>query len=530
MPIPKWPGWAAAGLAVMTASVLSGQAFSAPAPKSPAELYGPLFTAVQLGHVFTNSQTFADATPKMASAVIMADYVRQKPEGTAALQAFVEAHFTLPPEASLPAAATERLTLREYLKAGWLTLRREPLKPMAGSAALTLPAPYAASGRTDDMSYWDSYFIALGLVETDQHALADGTIDNVASLIERYGRMPGVTRTYALSRSQPPVFALMAGLSSHTDTRAQARTLAALKREHAFWMAGADCASAQGACARVVCMPDGSLLNRYWDDRDTPRDEAYAEDVATASATARPEAQVYRDLRAAAESGWDVSSRWLGNAGALSTIHTTDIVPVDLNSLLWTLESEIAKRCTAAKDAGCATEFTARADARKAAMQRFLWRGDKGAYYDWDRASQKPTAILSAATLYPLFAGLADADQARAVATTVRGHLLADGGLRATEIHSGQAWDSPNGWAPLQWIAVTGLGRYGEDALARDIAKRWITTVNRDYRASGRTLEKYDVENRKAFGGDYSPQSRFGWTNGVTRALMARYPDLDPDK
>jgi alpha,alpha-trehalase len=112
-------------------------------------------------------------------------------------------------------------------------------------------------------------------------------------------------------------------------------------------MSGAACAERGGGCARVVRMPDGSLLNRYWDDRDSPRDESYAEDLATAAAARGPAAITFRHLRAAAESGWDFSSRWLSDPAALASIHTTDVVPVDLNSLLFAMEQRVAPPATA---------------------------------------------------------------------------------------------------------------------------------------------------------------------------------------
>ena len=42
--------------------------------------------------------------------------------------------------------------------------------------------------------------------------------------------------------------------------------------------------------------------NRYWDKLDTPRQEAYADDVVTAKKSARDSKQVFRHIRAAAES------------------------------------------------------------------------------------------------------------------------------------------------------------------------------------------------------------------------------------
>ncbi|GFE77040.1 hypothetical protein NTCA1_46890 [Novosphingobium sp. TCA1] len=92
-----------------------------------------------------------------------------------------------------------------------------------------------------------------------------------------------------------------------------------------------------------------------------------------------------------------------------------------------------------------------------------------------------------------------------------------------------QQWDAPNGWAPLQWVAIDGLERYGQRELAQDIAKRWIRTVDVTYRENGKMLEKYDVEARlPGGGGEYPLQDGFGWTNGVTSAILERMPELDP--
>jgi alpha,alpha-trehalase len=95
--------------------------------------------------------------------------------------------------------------------------------------------------------------------------------------------------------------------------------------------------------------------------------------------------------------------------------------------------------------------------------------------------------------------------------------------LRTTLVDTGQQWDDPNGWAPLQWIAIAGLERYGETALARRIAAHWLASVTREYDASGKLLEKYNVVRRlPGGGGEYPLQDGFGWTNGVTRALIAK--------
>src|SRR5690606_16506415 len=132
----------------------------------------------------------------------------------------------------------------------------------------------------------------------------------------------------------------------------------------AFWMQDSEKAKPGAPARRVVVMPDGSLLNRYWDARDVPRDESYREDVQAAKQTGREKGVLYRDIRAAAESGWDFSSRWLADGESLHTMQTTSIVPPDLNSLLYGLEQAIAQGCGKTEDADCVRSYEAAAAAR----------------------------------------------------------------------------------------------------------------------------------------------------------------------
>jgi alpha,alpha-trehalase len=321
----------------------------------------------------------------------------------------------------------------------------------------------------------------------------------------------------------------MIGLSKSRDPTVRRRRLAWMRREYGFWMAGASGLRPGEARLHVVALPDGAILNRYYDARGTPRDESYREDAALAAASSRPAGDLYRDIRAAAESGWDFSSRWMSDGHTLATLHTTDLVPPDLNSLLFGLERSIADQCRGEGDAACATAFDQKAEARSKAMRRWLWDDVDGLYrdYDWRRHALSP--IASAATLYPLFAGVASARQASRVAAYTQARLLAPGGLRTTNLTTGQQWDAPNGWAPLQWIAVEGLTHYHAAALARTIACRWLANVGNSYAQSGKLVEKYDVENQAVGGGgEYPLQDGFGWTNGVVRALEPRCPALSP--
>lgn len=409
--------------------------------------------------------------------------------------------------------------MTDHIGMVWSLLTRDSAKSQG--SVLSLSKPFVVpGGRFREMYYWDSYFTMLGLQLSHRQDLVDDMVMDFGQLIERYGHIPNGTRTYYLSRSQPPVFYLMAGLSSDQSKAARLRRLREMRAEHRFWMQGEDILQPGQSRRRLVRLPSGDFLNRYWDDRAEPRDESWREDVALAKAAQRPEADLYRDIRAAAESGWDFSSRWLGDKNTLGTIRTTHIVPVDLNSLLYGMERTIEQECRALGEAACAAEYHARAERRQAAVERYLWN-DQGPFFsDYDLDRHAPSAQRTAAMAFPLFVGLASERHAQSTAVALT-PLVANGGLLSTEQATGEQWDAPNGWAPLQWVAVAGLRAYQQATEAQRIETAWLTTVLHEYCASGRMLEKYDVKGHSpGGGGEYPLQDGFGWTNGVSLAAL----------
>jgi alpha,alpha-trehalase len=494
----------------------------------PQVLFKDLFVAVQTSAIYGDGKTFVDAVPKAAPKDILDQYHATQPGSPQALKRFTDAHFSLPAQVIPPPSPPEQVSVVTHIDRLWDRLtRRTPVVPPY-SSALPIPRPYVVpGGRFREIYYWDSYFTMLGLAESGRQDLLADMVRDFAYLVDTYGHIPNGARTYYLSRSQPPFFFAMVGLLAKDDpASAYAEYLPQLQREYEFWMQGAKGLRPGRAHRRVVAMSDGSVLNRYWDDRDTPRDESYREDLELARASGRPAQQVFRDIRAAAESGWDFSSRWFADGQTRATIDTTEIVPVDLNSLLFGLENAIRSACEHRGDSACATDFAQRAAARRSAIDRYLWDASLGSYVDyrWTRGAR--IARISSATLYPLFFGAASEMQAAAVAQLVSRELLRQGGIVTTPLHTGEQWDAPNGWAPIQWLAVEGLRRYDRPGLAEAIACRWIVNVLDVYRQSGKLVEKYDVvtTGRSGGGGEYPLQDGFGWTNGVTRKLIALYP------
>jgi alpha,alpha-trehalase len=279
---------------------------------TPADRYQELFIAVQSSGIFDDCKAFVDCAPRGEPALILAAYRAQCGRPGFDLKAFVHRYFA-PPHIERSAYVCEPgVPLEQHIDGLWPVLTREPAAHPVKSSLLPLPHPYVVpGGRFVEIYYWDSYFTMLGLAHSGCAELLHAMTDNFAYLIDTFGHVPNGNRTYYLSRSQPPMFALMVGLCEACGGQRAQQYLPQLLREHAYWMDGAERLRPGQAWRRVVALQGGALLNRYWDDRDTPREESWREDVAAAAQADRPAAEVYRDLRAAAESGWDFSSRWL---------------------------------------------------------------------------------------------------------------------------------------------------------------------------------------------------------------------------
>jgi alpha,alpha-trehalase len=499
---------------------------SVAAQPTPRQLYPGLFEAVQLSHAYPDGKTFVDLLPTAAPAVILAAYQQEKSQPGFDLNAFTHRHFFLPAADATLYRSDVKAGIRAHLDTLWTVLGR-PAQATAPpySSLVPLPHPYVVpGGRFREIYYWDSYFTMLGLREAGRLAQVRNMTDNFAYLIEQLGFVPNGNRTYYLTRSQPPFFSQMVALLATGSDSATvlARYRPALAREYAYWMAGAEGLAPGQADRCAVRLPGGELLNRYWDTSDQPREESYREDVETAQLSQQPAAQFYRNIRAAAASGWDFSSRWFGADGQLGSIRTTELVPVDLNCLLLHLEQMLARAHRTAGQPAEAAAFQQKAKARAEAIRRYCWEPKAGWFVDYDLPQRRPATARTLAGMFPLTYGVATPRQARAVAQRLEREFLRPGGLLTTTVADGQQWDAPNAWAPLQYLAVVGLRRYRQPVLAATIARRWTALNLRTFEQTGKLLEKYDVTdlNRPAGGGEYPLQDGFGWTNGVLLKLL----------
>jgi len=477
-----------------------------------------LFSAVQLQQVFPDGKTFPDCLPKYPLQVINEKYTSQQGLPSFSLQAFVHENFLPPPEYNSGYLTDANKPVEKHIEHLWDVLTRYPAAE--NSSLIPLPNPYIVpGGRFREVYYWDSYFTMLGLQVSGRVAMMQNMVDNFAYLINHIGHIPNGNRLYYAGRSQPPFYALMVQLlREDKGDSVLVNALPSLEKEYGFWMRGKEQLSEKNTCVnRLVLLPSGAILNRYWDEYDTPRPEAYREDIELAHKSNKAPATVFRNLRAGAESGWDFSSRWFSDGGSFERIHITDIIPVDLNCLLYYLEQTLAEGNKLAGNHAGAAMYTSLAIKRRLAIEQYCWDESAGFYVDYDTATNTFKDDITMAGVFPLFFGIACSTSAEKVAAVLHAKLLKSGGCVTTLKASGQQWDSPNGWAPLQYMAVKGLEKYNMFQLAAEIAKRWIHLNIKVFKATGKLMEKYNVvdTNLLAGGGEYPSQDGFGWTNGV---------------
>lgn len=409
------------------------------------------------------------------------------------------------------------------------------------------PIPYVVpGGRFNEMYGWDSYFIALGLVQDGLVSLAKGMADQLIYQIEHYGAILNANRTYYLTRSQPPFLtSFLRLLLGHVQDPGwlERGIRAAIKEYDQVWMGPSRLR--KGGLSRYHCSGIGyppETLMRHYGAILQPHAEAAGMTVAQyrvaylAREVAPPELDAYfRQDRAVRESGHDTSYRLEGVCTHLCT--------VDLNSLLYRYEKDIAdllEQHFGGALGGCppAETWRQRAQRRQLAMTSLCWRGD--GFFDYDWRAGRATDFVSATNLYPLWAGLATAEQAEAMLATVDS-LSQRGGVAGTtlasrgelsETRTARQWDYPYGWAPHQMLLWQGLSDYGYRQQAEDLALRWCSMLTQNaIDFNGVLAEKYDLvsgshEVFAEYGNQgsefrYVPSEGFGWTNASYQVGLA---------
>lgn len=479
-----------------------------------------LFDTVQRSEIFEDQKMMTDAVPLFPIARINEDYEKAKDTEGFNLKDFVLAHFDFL-GAKISIQREEHLPIGEHIEKLWDELTRTAYEEKG--TLLKLPKPYVVpGGRFNEFFYWDSYFIMLGLKASGRIEMMENIIENCSYLIQHVGFVPNASRTHFLSRSQPPYFSLMLDLLFETTKEENIYTKYhdTLEKEYAFWMNGEEGLENNSEIKRVIRTEEGDLLNRYYDAENLPRPESYLIDIEDQKNASGDE--FYRNIRSACESGWDFSSRWFADGEHIQTIETLNLAEVDLNCLLWHLEKTLAISSALQNLSNKEIYFSERAAKRRQMINKYFWDERMKIYKDYHIKKNTTTPSEHIAALYPLFLGIADQEQAEAVAGAIAEKFLYPGGLVTTTKKTGQQWDLPNAWAPYQWLGFKAMKNYGFHELAEKIKRNWCSNVERVYKNTGKLMEKYNALDTEtiAGGGEYPNQDGFGWTNGVYLQLQ----------
>jgi len=408
-----------------------------------------------------------------------------------------------------------------------------------GHATSHVPMKHAfvvPGGRFKEMYYWDTYWTMEGMLVCELHDTVKKMIENFIYLIEQFGLIPNGSRVYYLNRSQPPYFTQMvysfwnysvnsAILSKKTRSEYKDfvldKALLYILREYEFWM-----------CQRSVEIEDSNgtihKVNLFNVKTDKPRPESFNEDMDTAHGAENKE-QVWSDLASAAESGYDFSSRWFEDPMDIKTIRTTNIVPVDLNAIMYKNERIIAEFCRIKGNLACAVKFEKHADDRQNAINALMWSEKNQFWADYNIAKKTINSeVFYVFNLSPLWVDIeAPNGKTKEVIKNSEFNLTKyDGGIPVSFINSSQQWDFPNVWAPNQHSTVMMLLKHDRD-LALKVAKNFFQSVYKGWEKHGAFFEKYNAEfpGERGSGGEYEVQSGFGWTNGATLAILDIFKD-----
>jgi len=439
---------------------------------------------------------------------------------------------------------------------------------------LYLPNKYVVpGGRFNEMYGWDSYFIIRGLLRAGRVELARGMVDNFFFEIENYGAMLNANRTYYLTRSQPPFLSSMfvdvyesmpkqpAGKDAAANRVWLERAYADLEKDYEMWTRDPHLAGQTG-------------LSRYYDFGEGPPPEAVKDETgfykkvaeyfffhpgqadeyvwATKPGVKQPvagsayslqvcdvpsanespacepvrsfklSADYYKGDRSMRESGFDVSFRF-GPFGAA----THHYAPVCLNTLLYKTEKDLAQISLWLGHQDNASQWNQRAEARKKLINQYLWNQEAGLFFDFNFVTNQMSDYQYATTFYPLWAGLATPEQAKAVAENLK-IFERPGGIPMSNFDSGAQWDLPYGWGNIEMLAIDGLRRYGYNADADRVSYEFLSTVAENFRRDGNIREKYNVVTKSSEAhaelGYHMNVVGFGWTNAAFLELLHGLP------
>ncbi|XP_047540830.1 trehalase-like isoform X1 [Vanessa atalanta] len=548
-------------LLVLLKVVVADRRHLPPTCESTIFCHGPLLDTVQMAGLYNDSKTFVDMKMKLSPNITLEHFnqmmTRTGSRPTKAdIQEFVNQNFD--PEGSefeewRPTDWKDNPAFLQRIKDPhfhqwatdlnrlWLQLGRKMKDEVKQNQELYsiiyVDNPVIVpGGRFREFYYWDSYWIIKGLLLSEMRTTAKGMVVNFLNIVDRFGFIPNGGRIYYLMRSQPPLLIPMVKLimDDFGDIEFLRQHIETLDREYDFWV--------KNHTIEVDYDGQKYKLLRYTDQSQGPRPESYKEDIDCARHfdTEAKKEELYAELKSAAESGWDFSSRWFilngTNKGNLTNLKTRSIIPVDLNAILcWNaqLMAEFHEKLKNFDKAQYYRDMHARL---MEAIEKVLWHEDVGAWLDFSLESGRRRDYFYPSNVAPLWTGSYDKARKDYYVNRVINYLdkvkvdIFEGGIPTTFEHSGEQWDYPNAWPPLQDMVVSGLARSGVALAARaaaHLAAKWVRSNYEVWRQKTAMLEKYDATIFGGYGGggEYVVQTGFGWTNGVIMALLDQYGD-----
>eukprot|EP01032_Pedospumella_encystans_P019711 gene19711-22412_t len=501
---------------------------------------GPVLHAIQMSGIFPDSKTFVDMPMRFDPDVTLQAFNNLADQSNKiVLEKYLEDYFLpvgsdlddwVPTDFTDSPPFLETITDADMKQWGsdlnqlWLVLGRQVnasvhQNPQRHSFLTRNYPMIVPGGRFRESYYWDSWWIIRGLLVCDMDNTAKDVINNLLDDLNNFGFIPNGGRIYYLDRSQPPLMSEMlrtyfSYMSENTGATQDLQSFIAsayesIVKEYSFWMSDVN--------NQMVEVPTGptntpTKFNRYYSNYTTPRPESYLVDVENAAASGRPIGEYYQQVRAGAESGWDFSSRWIRPSGDqhqqynLTDIHTNEILPVELNSIMYRFEQNLAYFATQLStwatqqgNSAAATTYSAQATlyqnaatARATAINSLLWDAQHKHWRDFNLTSQQwthysaqdaeyitlsgankeflspttETTLATAATTttttttpyatiaywIPMWAGISPTDGTtndQLVSSLQSSGLLQVAGVLTTNVNTGQQWDSPEAWAPL---------------------------------------------------------------------------------
>ncbi|KAF3693259.1 Trehalase [Channa argus] len=527
-------------------------------PPCDSEIYctGPILHQVQKAKLFDDDKYFVDMKLKAAPGVVSSAFrnlSNQFPNRTvppAELQEFLSTYFETPGtefESWTPPDWPDKPTflgkvadqeLRDWaqkLHNLWKSLGRKIRAdvrdhPELYSQIYTPHPVIVPGGRFRELYYWDSYWVIKGLLLSEMRDTAYGMIQNFLYLVNRYGFVPNGGRVYYERRSQPPFLTLMVEsyYQATKDEDFLRAALPILEKEYRFWM--------QNRSVAVKVNGEEHVLSWYSVQVGAPRPESYTDDLELAEGLTDDRIeQLWVDMKSGAESGWDFTSRWYldggHNNGTLRETRTSQIIPTDLNALLCRNERTLASFHATLGDGDSAELYNQAAEQRRRAIESVLFDAERGAWFDYNLVMQSKNTEFYPSNLAPVWARCySRPEMAERAVQYLKGSgaLQFPNGVPTSLRESGQQWDYPNAWPPLQHMLIDGLSQLpSEEAkqLAFDLAQRWIKTNWLAYAKYDAMFEKYDVngDGKPGGGGEYEVQLGFGWSNGVALQLLDQY-------